>query len=113
MKLEISAIHFDIDKKLKRYVSKHIGQLDKYAGKAHGPLQAHVVLTENDGAAGERYVCEVTLHLPKNRVVAKESTPNSMYGAIDLAEEKVKTQMSKYKTKALDRKRRLWPRWRR
>ncbi|MBI3983923.1 ribosome-associated translation inhibitor RaiA [Candidatus Microgenomates bacterium] len=110
IKLEISAVHFELDEKLKRYVTSHIGKLDRYVPKSlREPLMGRVILTENSGAAKERCVCEVSLSLPKEQLVAQESTPNSLYAAIDLAEDKMRIQLLKYKTKVTDSQ----SRWRR
>ena len=109
-KLETTAVRFEVDDKLKRYVDKKIGQLDRYVpSKDREPAHCQVVLTEAEGQAKNRFTCEVTLHLPHVILSAKESTIN-MYAAIDIVEAKVKQQLQKYKSKETDHRlhRRVW-----
>ena len=101
-KLEIKGIHFEIDEKIKKYVGKKIGKLDRYVPRDYRePLHAEVFLTEEDGKAKNRFTCEAVLHLPHEVLDAKESTVN-IYAAVDIVEAKLKTQLGKYKTKETD-----------
>ena len=114
IKLEIAAVHFDLDAKLKSYVNRKLGKLDRYVPKrAREPLEGRVVLTEEKGNAQNRFSCEVTLTLPHDVIVAKDSTIN-VYAAVDIAEAKLKAQLLKYKTKLTDHRphQRLWRRLR-
>lgn len=109
-KLETTAVHFELDDRLKRYVAKKIGKLDRYVPKNdREPLHCQVVLTEAEGQAKNRFTCEVTMHLPHIVLSAKEATIN-MYAAIDIVEAKIKQQLQKYKSKETDHRlhRRVW-----
>lgn len=97
-KLEISAVHADIDDSLRKYVTKKIGRLDRYLPR-HSRESAHaeVRLKESKKAKDNcRCTCEVTLHLPQNTINVTECTLN-MYAAIDIVEAKLKLQLRKYK----------------
>lgn len=102
IKLEVSGVHLDLDSKLKSYVDRKIGKLDRYTPKkARGALAGKVVLTEEVGKSNNRCTCEVILTLPHGVVTAKDSTLN-IYAAIDIVEQKVKAQLVKYKSKATE-----------
>lgn len=98
-KLEINGVHFEVDDKLKAYVSKKLGKLDKYIPK-HARQSTHleVFLKEIKIKAKKENVCEVILHLPHDIITTTESTIN-MYAAIDIVEAKLKNQIKKYKMK--------------
>jgi len=96
-KFEVNGVHTKVDKKLRSYVNKKIGGLDRYISRhsrksAHG--EAH--LKESKAKNKNRYTCEVTLFLPQHTIVVKESAIN-MYAAVDIVEAKLKQQLKKYK----------------
>jgi ribosomal subunit interface protein len=94
---EIQGLHATKDKKLYNYVTKKIGGLDRYIGKHAKPsAHAEVHLKESKNKSEQHSHCEVTLHLPKQTIVAKESALN-MYAAVDITEAKLKQQLRKYK----------------
>jgi ribosomal subunit interface protein len=96
-KFEIHGVHAEVDAKLKAYVTKKIGGLDKYLSK-HCRESAHadVHLKESKQKDHNNFVCEVTLHLPHQNIIIKESAVN-MYAAVDIVEVKLKQQLQKYK----------------
>lgn len=98
-KFEIHGVHATVDKKLKAYVTKKIGGLDRYISK-HSRQSAHadVHLKEGKAKNNNRFTCEVTLYLPHQTIIVKESAVN-MYAAVDIVEAKLKQQMQKYKDK--------------
>lgn len=96
-KVEINSIHAQVDDDLRKYVTKKIAHLDKYLSK-HAKVSAHaeVKLKESHAKDKKQCECEVILHLPKDKIAAKESTIN-MYAAVDIVEAKLKNQLKKYK----------------
>lgn len=96
-KLEIQGVHADVDAKLKTYVTKKIGGLDKYISK-HNRESAHaeVHLKETQAKTKDKYRCEVTLFMPSKTIVVKENALN-LYAAVDIVEAKLKQQLQKYK----------------
>jgi putative sigma-54 modulation protein len=101
-RLEISGINLDLSDDIKKYITKKIGKLDKYIPR-HARKSAHVQirLRETNNHLGNKYECEVLLHLPNSQIVAKEATLN-MFAAVDIVEAKVKNQLLNYKQEQLD-----------
>lgn len=96
-KFEIQGVHAEVDDKLKAYVKRKIGGLDKYINK-HNRESAHceVHLKETQAKGKDKFRCEVTMHMPQKTIVVKESALN-FYAAVDIAEVKIKQQLQKYK----------------
>ena len=96
-KLEINAIHAEVDDKLRKYVFKRIGKLDLYMSrKIRESAHAEVKLKDAKAKDRNQYTCEVILHLPHEVIMAKETTMN-MYAAIDIVEATLKNRLKKYK----------------
>jgi putative sigma-54 modulation protein len=96
-KIEINAVHAQVDEDLEKYVTKKIANLDKYMPKhARESAHAEVKLKESKAKNKKQCQCEVILHLPKETITVKESTIN-MYAAVDIVEAKLKNQIKKYK----------------
>jgi ribosomal subunit interface protein len=114
-KFEIRGVHTTVDEGLKKYVTKKIGGIDKYLSR-HQRQSAHgeVHLKESKAKNNNRCSCEVTLHLPQQTIVIKETAIN-MYAAVDIVEAKLKHQLHKHKDKNHSGKsqRRLFGRFRR
>jgi putative sigma-54 modulation protein len=96
-KFEVRGVHTIVNDKLKAYVNKKIGGLDKYISK-HSRQSAHAEVHLKEGKTKNKnhYVCEVTFRLPHQTIVVKESAMN-MYAAVDIVETKLKQQLQKYK----------------
>lgn len=96
-KFEIRGVHADVDERLKDYVNKKIGHLDRYLSR-HARTSAHaeVHLKTSKVKNAQRSRCEVSVYLPKDTIVVKEDGIN-MYAAVDIAEAKLKQQLQKYK----------------
>lgn len=96
-KYEIQGVHTVVNDKLRSYVNKKIGNLDRYVARnyrAAAHLEVH--LKENKKKGNNHCVCEVTLHLPKQNIIIKESSVN-MYATVDIVAAKLKKQLQKYK----------------
>jgi putative sigma-54 modulation protein len=97
--IDITGIKVDVDTALKQYITKKIGRLDKYLPRhARKSVKADVVMREVNRTHGNKYECEVMLHVPDNRITAKDSTLNA-FAAVDIVEQKLKNQLRKYKDK--------------
>ncbi len=96
-KLEISGIHLKTDPKLKEYVTKKIGKLDRYLPRAaRESAHAEVFLKETKVKTRKEYICEVVLKLPHDTITISESTMN-IFAAVDIVETKLKNLLKKYK----------------
>lgn len=96
-KFEINSVHTNVSDKLRAYVTKKIGGLDRYISR-HSRQSAHaeVHLKESKAKDKNRFICEVTMYLPKQTIIVKESALN-MFAAVDIVETKLKQQLQKYK----------------
>jgi ribosomal subunit interface protein len=97
-KLEIQGVHATVDDKLRAYVTRKLGGLDRYISR-HGRESAHmeVHLKENKKSKGSDHCrCEATLRLPQQTIIIKENALN-MYAAVDIVEAKLKQAIQKYK----------------
>lgn len=96
-RMEIKGVHLTIDENLRKYLHRKLGRLDRFMS-AHSRQSAHleVALKESKPKGAKLCHCHVTLHLPKETLVVKESTMN-MFAAVDIAETKLKLQLKKYK----------------
>lgn len=96
-RIDKSGINLELDGDLKKYIDKKIGRLDKYIPRrSRYSAHAEVKLRETGNKAGDKYECEVILHLPGGQVTAIESTLN-MFAAVDIVEAKLRNQLKKYK----------------
>ncbi len=97
--MEITGVHVDTDEKLKKYITKTIGKLERYVPRhARESLHIEVKLKENKKQKNNQYTAEAIMHLPHETLTAKESTLN-MYAAIDIIDAKLQNQLKKYKEK--------------
>ncbi|HEV7454730.1 MAG TPA: ribosome-associated translation inhibitor RaiA [Candidatus Saccharimonadales bacterium] len=96
-KIEIDGVHMTVDDDLRKYVLKKIARLDKYIPR-HARTSAHmeVKLKEGKNKGKNERTCEVLIHLPHENITVNETTIN-IYAAVDIAEEKLKAQLHKYK----------------
>jgi putative sigma-54 modulation protein len=96
-KIEIEGVHMTVNDDLRKYVLKKIARLDKYIPR-HARVSAHVEvkLKEGKNKGKNERTCEVLIHLPHDNITVSETTIN-MYAAVDIAEEKLKIQLHKYK----------------
>jgi ribosomal subunit interface protein len=96
-KFEINGVHTVVNDKLRAYVNKKIGGLDKYMSR-HTRQSAHAEVHLKEGKAKDKNqaICEVTFYLPHQTINIKERALN-MYAAVDIVEMKLKQQLQKYK----------------
>ena len=95
-KFEIRGVHAHVDNRLKAYVTRKIGGLDRYISR-HSRRSAHAeVHLKQTKAKRDNFRCEVTMYLPHQTIVVKENAL-SMYAAVDIVEAKLKQQLQKYK----------------
>ncbi|CAN5351188.1 hypothetical protein BH09PAT4_BH09PAT4_03850 [soil metagenome] len=105
-KFEMSATHLELDDRLKKYITRKLGNIDKYLSKHIRP-SAHleVRLKEHKSKGQKQSVCDVTLYLPHDTIKIRESTQN-IFASVDIVEAKLKQQVRRYKESRTDGKRR-------
>lgn len=98
-KFEIEGVHMTVGDDIKKYVRKKIGGLEKYIPRhARESVHVEVKLKEGKIKAREERTCMVVITLPHEVITVNETTVN-MFAAVDIAEEKLKNQLHKYKEK--------------
>jgi len=108
-KIDTSGINIDLGDDIKKYIDRKIGRLDKYMPRhARKSAHAEAKLRETNNRLGNKYECEILLHLPGGTIQAKESTLN-MFAAVDIVEAKLKNQLLKYKSAHIDHLRNRHP----
>ena len=96
--IEITGIKYNVDGVTKKYITKKIGQLDRYLPRhARKSASADVRLREINGGHGNKYEVEISLNVPDKVLTAKDSTVNIL-AAVDIVEAKLVSQLHKYKT---------------
>jgi putative sigma-54 modulation protein len=107
IKLDITGRGYEVDDKLREYVSDKIGELDKYLPRAaRKTAYARVWLVDDpNGREDNRFVCDVVITVPGEQFVSKEGTIN-MYAAVDIVEAKIKAQIRTYKDRHVTEPRR-------
>ncbi len=96
-RIDTAGINVDLGDDIKKYINRKVGKLDKYMPRhARSSAHAEVKMRKTNDKVGNKYECEVILHLPGGPLQAKESTLN-MFAALDIVEAKLKNQLVKYK----------------
>lgn len=96
-RLEIAGVHFVVDEDIKTYVYQKLGKLDQYVSRhTRESLHVDVKLKASKAKNKQRFTCEVILHLAGETFILRE-TGQTMPEAIDVAEEKLKIHLKKYK----------------
>lgn len=94
--INITGVRYSPDELTKRYVRKKIGSLDRYLSRhTRKSMTVDIKLKEVNRAHGNKYECDVIMHLPETTILAKDSTLN-MLAAVDIVEEKLRAQLKKY-----------------
>lgn len=105
-KIDITGIHAEVEPEVAKYIKKKIAKLDGYMPKhARKSAHAEVRLKEEKIKTKKQSTCEVIMYVPGEVITAKETTVN-MYAAIDIVEEKLKSQLRKYKEQTIITKKR-------
>jgi len=100
--IDIAGINLELGDDIKKYIRQKVGKLDKYMPRnARASAHAEVRLRQTNKKLGNKYECEIIMHVPGETVQAKESTLN-MFAAVDIVEQKLKNQLVKYKQSHID-----------
>jgi ribosomal subunit interface protein len=112
IQLQTTGRHHELDDKILQYVNDKLAKLDKYLPRHSREGASGTVVLELDESHTQdsRCICEVQIEVKGERMHAREATLN-MYAAIDICEQKLKSQILTYKSKhepARNRRQRLW-----
>lgn len=103
-RLEIEGVHLELTDDMRRYVKSKIGRLDRFLPrKMRDSIHAEIKLKQGKKKGAPERTCEIIMHLPQENFTVSETTIN-IFAAIDIAEQKLKNHIAKYKTKHLESK---------
>ncbi len=95
--IDIAGINLELGDDIKKYIRRKVGKLDKFVPRhTRQSAYADVKLRQTSSNGGNKYECEIIMHLPGEQIQAKESTMN-MFAAVDIVEQKLKNMLVKYK----------------
>lgn len=100
--IEITGIGgYIVDDPTKKYINKKVGALDRLVTRhARKTMSAIVKVEEVNRDHGNKYEVEVILTVPDRTIKAKDSTLNVL-AATDIVEQKLASQLRKYKQEQL------------
>lgn len=100
--IEITGIGgYVVDDPTKKYINKKVGALDRLVTRhARKTMSAIVKVEEVNRDHGNKYEVEVILTVPDRTIKAKDSTLNVL-AATDIVEQKLASQLRKYKQEQL------------
>lgn len=95
--IDMAGINLELSDDIKKYIIKKVGRLDRFIPRhARKTVRVEVKIKHNKDKAGNKYTCEIIVHLPMQQLQVKEATLN-MFAAVDIVEQKLKNQLVKYK----------------
>ena len=96
MKVEIQAVHFSADQKLKDFIQKKVEKLETYFDRI---IESNVILSlEHNSAQIKDKVAVIKVSMPGTVLVAKEKS-KVFEESVDLAVNSIRRQLKKYKSK--------------
>ena len=104
MDIQIFEHHFQLNDLQREYILGKMETLAKHLGKIgeDASVEAKVSMTKEDTKADDdRFLCEVTILLPKHNTLRCQTRALTSSAAIDLSEEKLKKQIEKLRTKLI------------
>lgn len=96
MRISVTFRHMEPTEAIREYAEAKLAKVKRYLDE---PIEANVVLELEK----YRHIAEVTLNAGRNVINCKEET-NDIYGAIDLAMDKLERQIKKQKDKIRSKK---------
>ena len=97
MDINITGRNLDLDDSLKQYIHKRLDKIERLYRRIY---KCEVILEEEK----ERKNVEIILFLKRNRIIAKESSPD-IYASIDSAYDSIKKQLRRISGKLFSKRR--------
>lgn len=95
--IQMAGVHAKLTPEEEAYITKKIGPLDKFIPKkAREASKAEVKIKQQKSKDQAKFTCEVVMHLPHEAITIHERA-TTVFAAIDMAEDKLKRQLRKYK----------------
>lgn len=102
MELSVNGRNLEVTTKIRNYVEKKTGKLDRYMPNL---AEVHVDLSETNARnAVERQVAQITIRDNRGTILRAEERSNDMFASIDAVVDKLYRQISRYRGK----RRRKW-----
>jgi len=101
MNISISEHHVQLHTSQKDYITEKMETIVRHLGRISNNESAEIKVTitqEDTKAEEDRFLCEITLTLPKKRVLRCDHRSLSPEAATDLCVEKLKKQVEKLRT---------------
>lgn len=98
MKLRISGQHVDVGESLTTHINTAIDNIT--AGLFDNPIDGHVNFTKQR----HLFLVEIALHPMSGVIIQGHASADEAYAAFDLAAEKIKKQLKRYKARLKDHK---------
>ena len=96
IKIQIQSLHFDADQSLKDFINKKLVKLETFYDRI---IDSDVILSlEQLNTQVKDKVVVIKTNIPGNTLVAKEKS-KKFEAAVDMAEDTIKRQIEKIKTK--------------
>lgn len=93
----MAGVHAKLTREEEDYIIKKIGPMDRYIPRTmRSAAKAEVKLKEDKSKDKAKFTCEVIMHLPHGTITVHERATTA-FASIDLAEDKLKRQLRKYK----------------
>lgn len=99
MDIQLFARNLELTPRLKEYVEKKVAKLDRYLDVEEARVDLSV---ENARANSHRQVAQLTVRV-RGAILRSEERASDMFSAIDAALDKMRRQISRYKTRRQDR----------
>jgi putative sigma-54 modulation protein len=97
MELSVNGRNMEVTTRLRNYVEKKTGKLDRYMPNL---AEVHVDLSEtNARSAIERQVAQITIRDRRGTILRAEERSNDMFASIDAVVDKLYRQISRYRGK--------------
>lgn len=107
MDLRLNSHNMDLTPRLRNYVEKKTGRLDRYMPNL---TEVHVDLShENARSANERQVAQITIRDNRGTILRAEERSHDMFAAIDSVIDKLYRQIKRYRGKRRRRARQQEP----
>lgn len=95
--IQMAGVHAKLTPEEEAYITRKIGPMDRFIPKkAREATKAEVKIKHQKSKDQAKFICEAVMHLPHETITIHERA-TSVFAAIDLAEDKLKRQLRKYK----------------
>ena len=99
MKVKMQSVHFNADGKLLAYVQKKVDKLETFYDRITG---GEVIMKLDNDGQNQNKIVEFIFNIPGEKLFVKERS-KTFEAATDLAIERLKRQLKKYKQKKIGR----------